>query len=229
MSTSTHLCTEPSPDESEIDLYVLHTAATANGMRACVALNEFDVPHTTKIVDFANLENRKPDFIEINPVGKIPVLEIKEPRAFIFESGAIVLRCAEIAKSDLSESAFKPEVLSWLFFGCSTLALTISNWYRFAVRQPDVLEGAAAIFLGDVGRLLDGMERQLVKSSWLAGAHFSIADIACYPPVALFVEMENAPTKWPRVYDWCTRVGSRPKVRKGMAEAGQRAWGPPRS
>jgi GST-like protein len=198
-------------------------------MRACVALNEFEIPHTTKIVDLTNLENRNPDFLKINPIGKIPVLEIRKPRTFIFESGAIILRCAEIARSDLSKSAFETEVLSWLFFGCSTLALTISNWYRFAVRQPDILEGATPIFLTDVHRLLDGMERQLLKSSWLAGGEFSVADIACYPPVALLVEAERMHRKWPRLYDWCARVGSRPKVRKGMAEAGQRAWAPPKS
>ncbi len=72
-----------------IDLY---TAATPNGHKVSIALEELGLPYTVHVVDLAALEQKRPEFLRLNPNGRIPVIVDRDVGDFaVFESGAILI------------------------------------------------------------------------------------------------------------------------------------------
>ena len=76
-----------------IDLY---TAATPNGFKVSIALEELGLPYRVIPLDFSTMEQKKPEFLAINPNGRIPAIVDRDNGDFaVFESGAILLYLAE--------------------------------------------------------------------------------------------------------------------------------------
>src|ERR1700675_4971904 len=98
--------------------YLLYTAATPNGFKASIMLEELGVKYEVRAVDLAGGEQKKPEYLDLNSNGRIPTLIDRSAGDFvIFESGAILVYLAEKANQFLPTTAEgRSEVLQWLMF-----------------------------------------------------------------------------------------------------------------
>ncbi|WII71088.1 glutathione S-transferase N-terminal domain-containing protein [Bdellovibrio sp. 22V] len=203
-----------------IDFY---TAATPNGRKVAIMLEELGVSYTEHKVDLGKLEQKSPDFLSMNPNGKIPVIIDHEgpfnKKTTVFESAAILYYLAEkhggrFFGHSLDEKA---HVMQWTMFQMSAIGPILGNYYYGMNTLTPKNPGFIQRFEKEATRLLGVMETQLHKNEYLAGKNYSIADIATYPWIANFIKLQPA---WfeskPSIRRWAQMVGSRPAVKKVM-------------
>jgi GST-like protein len=209
-----------------IDLY---TWTTPNGRKVPIALEELGLEYRVHPVDIGQNQQFAPDFLGISPNNKIPAIVDHDaahgpdggPQS-VFESGAILVYLAEKTGKLLAASGpDRVAALEWTFWQVGGLGPMAGQLAYFALRAPEPIELAIDRFADEVRRLLGVMEGRLEKVAYLAGADYSIADIAAYPwTVAALEALEKIqPDRppLPSVRAWLARVGERAAVRRGMA------------
>jgi len=169
-----------------IDLY---TAATPNGWKASCILEELELEYELHALNLAEGDQKKPDFLKINPNGRIPAIYDRDLKCRVFESAAIMIHLCEKTGSPLlpTGSAQRAEVLSWLMFqmgGIGPMMGQANVFYRY---WPEKIQSVIERYQNESRRLFEVLDRQLEKTEWLAG-DFSIADIANWC--------------WVRTYKW---------------------------
>ncbi|WP_437807129.1 glutathione S-transferase family protein [Sorangium sp. So ce1078] len=197
-----------------IDLY---TSTTPNGRKVTIMLEELGVPYNVHHLDLGKGEQKTPEFLAINPNGKIPALVDEggaHGKVTIFESGAILVYLAEREGKLLpKEGPARYEALAWLMFQMGGVGPMFGQ-AGFFKRATEQVPFAIDRYFGEARRLLEVLEGRLAKASYLAG-EYSIADIATYPWVAsgtAFLGLETGP----HVSAWLARIGERPAVKRGM-------------
>lgn len=205
-----------------IDLY---TWTTPNGRKASIMLEEVGLPYHVHPVNIGKDEQFDPHFLAISPNNKIPAIVDHDapggPQK-VFESGAILVYLAEKTGKLLAPSG--PErwaALEWTFWQVGGLGPMAGQYNYFALRAEQKLPLAIDRFGEEVTRLLGVMDRRLNDHPWLAGEHFSIADIASYAwTKAILAALAKAePDREPgvpAVEAWVQAVGDRPAVQRGM-------------
>ena len=158
-----------------IDLY---TSPTPNGWKASCTLEELALPYTVKPVDLMKAEQKTPDFLAMNPNGRIPVIENTQSGEVVFESGAIMIYLAELTGKLLPTSGPKRyEVLQWLMFqmgGVGPMMGQANVFYRYF---PEKIPAAIDRYQNESKRLLSVLDNHLSDKEFLCD-EFSIADIA---------------------------------------------------
>ncbi len=159
-----------------IDLY---TAATPNGHKASCTLEELEIPYEIHAVDLSALEQKKPDFLRLNPNGRIPVIvDRSEGDLPVFESGAIMLYLAEKAGRLLpADRRGRARAISWLMFQMGGIGPMMGQANVFFRYFPEKIQPAIDRYQNESRRLFEVLDAQLAQSEWLAG-EYSIADIA---------------------------------------------------
>lgn len=206
-----------------IDLY---TWTTPNGRKASIMLEEVGLPYTVHPVNIGKDEQFDPKFLAISPNNKIPAIVDHDASGgpqTVFESGAILVYLAEKTGKLLAPSG--PErwaALEWTFWQVGGLGPMAGQYNYFALRADEKIPAAINRFGDEVTRLLGVMDRRLNDHPWLAGEHFSIADIASYAwTKAILTALAKAePDREPgvpAVEAWVQAVGDRPAVQRGMA------------
>jgi glutathione S-transferase len=156
-------------------------------------------------------ETRRPEFLQKNPNGKVPVLET-ESGEFLTESNAILIYLANDTQFYRSDRLQQAEILKWLFFEQSSLGANLSRprFWISVVKQAD--QFAALIdYHHRLGKAaLDVLEQQLTNRLFLVDDRYSIADIAIYSYVHVADEGGYDLTKFPAIQAWCERVRSQP-------------------
>lgn len=199
-----------------LDLYAY---PTPNGQKITIALEELELPYRLHRVDITRGEQHQPAFLQVNPNGKIPALV--DGDTTVFESVAILIYLAE--KTGRLLPAAGPEraaVLSWSLLQASGIGPMMGQYGHFAVFAKEKIPYAIDRYQDEVRRLLGVMERQLDRHSWLAGASYSIADVATWPWIAGWMRFYRAPLseqEFPNVHRWFREVEARPAVQRGMA------------
>ena len=96
----------------------LYTSPTPNGYKASVTLEELELPYNVHAIDLQSGDQKKPDFLAMNPNGRIPVIIDRDFDDLpVFESGAIMIHLADKAGKLLpTETKARARVLSWLMF-----------------------------------------------------------------------------------------------------------------
>ncbi len=196
-----------------IDLY---TAATPNGQKASIALEELERPYTVHPVDLSKLEQKEEWFLRLNPNGRIPVIVDRENDHVVFESGAILLYLAEKTGRLLpSDPAARSQVIQWLMFqvgGIGPMQGQANVFYRYA---PEPIPYAIERYQKETRRLYEVLERRLEGRDYLVGDYF-IADIASFTWVRTHdwsgVSLEGLG----HVRDWLKRIEARPAVQRGL-------------
>ncbi|WNB75208.1 glutathione S-transferase family protein [Methylomonas koyamae] len=159
-------------------------------------------------VDLMQGQHKTEDFLRLNPRGQIPVLE--DADALIWDSSAILLYLArQYGGEQWLPLAAKPmaEVMQWLSLAQNELlyGLARARAAKKFNRPWDVEQCQQHGVLG-----LQVLERQLATNAWLAGSQPTIADIACYPYVALAPEGGVALAEFPAVLAWMQRIRELP-------------------
>jgi GST-like protein len=191
-------------------MFDLYTAATPNGHKISIALEELALPYTVHAINLTAAEQKQPAFLAMNPNGRIPVLVDRDAGDFaIFESGAILLYLAEKTGKLLpSDPKGRSVVLQWLMFQMSAVGPMMGQANVFYRYFPEKIEPAIKRYQNESRRLFEVLERRLAEVTWLAG-DYSIADIATWP--------------WVRIHDWSgVSVDGLPHLQRWMAAMAER-------
>ncbi|GAB2513222.1 glutathione S-transferase family protein [Microbulbifer agarilyticus] len=159
-----------------IDLY---TAPTPNGHKASCTLEALEIPYESHFVNIVEGEQKKPEFLAMNPNGRIPVIVDRAQDNFaVFESGAIMVYLAEKAGKLLpTDSKGRTTVMQWLMFqmgGVGPMMGQANVFYRYF---PEKLQPAIDRYHNECRRLFEVLDTRLAEREWLAD-DYSIADIA---------------------------------------------------
>jgi len=197
----------------------LFTAATPNGWKVSIALEELGLPYTVRALSLGKLEQKEEWFLKINPNGRIPaIIDHGNGDFAVFESGAILIYLAEKTGKLLpTESKARSRVLQWLMFqmgGIGPMMGQANVFFRYA---PEKIPYAIERYQRESRRLFEVMEGQLRKSTYIAGEDYSIADIALHSWVAGHEWSGVSIDGLPGLKRWLDLVGSRPAVVKGRA------------
>ena len=169
--------------QPEIHLY---TAATMNGYKPVILLEEAGVPYDLTFVDFAKKEQKALDYVKLNPNGRIPTIVDRSNNDFVvFESGAILWYLAEkYCKFLPADANDKSETLQWLMFQMGGIGPMMGQAMYFQrIAAPNGQEEPFSIkrYVDESRRLLAVLNTRLEGRDWLAADEYTIADMATYP------------------------------------------------
>ncbi len=201
--------------EPVIDLY---TFSTPNGWKASVALEELEIPYETHVVNIMSGDQKKPEYLALNPNGRIPTIVDRENDNFaVFESGAILVYLAEKAGRLMpSDVKGRSLVMQWLMFqmgGIGPMMGQANVFYRYF---PEKLPAAIERYQNEGRRLFEVLDKRLADNEWLAG-DYSIADIANWCWVRTYkwsgINIEGLDN----LRRWMDTMRARPACERGIA------------
>jgi len=199
-----------------IDLY---TAATPNGHKVSIALEELELPYTLKVLNLSKNEQKTPEFLAINPNGRIPaIIDRDEDNFAVFESGAILIYLAEMTGRLMPQDAKgRSRVIQWLMFqmgGIGPMMGQANVFYRYF---PEKIQSVIDRYQGESKRLFRVLDGHLKEHEFLAG-DYSIADIANWAWVRTHrwsgVEMDDLA----HLKRWRDQMRARPAVQRGIEQ-----------
>ncbi|WP_223545487.1 glutathione S-transferase family protein [Pseudomonas sp. A-B-19] len=197
-----------------IDLY---TAATPNGHKVSIVLEELGLPYTVHALSFDKKEQKSADFLKINPNGRIPAIVDRANGDFaVFESGAILIYLAEqTGKLMPSDPKGRSLVLQWLMFqmgGIGPMQGQANVFFRYF---PEKLQGAIDRYQHETRRLYEVLDTRLQSVEFLAG-EYSIADIATFPWVRGYEWSGVSVEGLTALQRWMATLEARPAVQRGL-------------
>ncbi len=197
-----------------IDLY---TAATPNGRKISIGLEELGLDYQVQTLRLDQGEQKRPEFLRINPNGRIPAIVDREADDFaVFESGAILIYLAEKTGQLLPKDARQRSlVLQWLMFQMAGLGPMQGQANVFVRYASERVPYAIDRYRTETRRLYAVLDERLAVVPFLAG-DYSIADIACFPWVQLHAWADVSIDGLEHLQAWMQRVGERPAVQRGM-------------
>lgn len=195
----------------------LFTAATPNGHKVSIALEELALPYSMRVLDLGKAEQKEDWFLALNPNGRIPAIIDHDADAFpVFESGAILIYLAEkTGRLMPADPKGRSRVLQWLMFqmgGIGPMMGQANVFYRYL---PEKIPVAIDRYQGEVRRLFGVLDRQLAKHEFLAG-DYSIADIANWAWVRTARWSGVAFDDMPHLGRWVSQIRARPAVQAGI-------------
>lgn len=198
-----------------IDFY---TAATPNGYKIAIALEEMGLEYNTHALNLSSNEQKEPAFTAINPNGRIPAIVDRDNEDFaVFESGAILIYLAEKTGKFLpQETKARSRVIQWLMFqmgGVGPMMGQANVFYRYF---PEKIQPAIDRYQKEGRRLFEVMDGQLGKTAYLAGEEYTIADIAAYPWVRIHEWSGISIDGLVHLQRWMNNIAARPAVVKGL-------------
>lgn len=203
-----------------IDLY---TAATPNGYKASIALEELALPYELHVLDLAGGEQKRDWFLKINPNGRIPAIVDRDEGDFaVFESGAILLYLAEKAGRLIpADARGRSRVIQWLMFQMGGLGPMMGQANVFFRYLPEKIPTAIARYQREGRRLLEVLDRRLAEGEYLAG-DYSIADIANFAWARTHEWSGIDVSGLDHLRRWLDAVAARPAVRRGLEKPPRR-------
>jgi glutathione S-transferase len=195
----------------------LFTAATPNGWKASITLEELGLPYKVRRIDFDKKEQKEPWYLKINPNGRIPTIVDHDNGGFaVFESGALMVYLAEKAGRLLpTDVKGRSLVIQWLMFqmgGIGPMMGQANVFYRYA---PERIPYAIDRYQREVRRLFEVLETRLTEHEFLAG-DYSLADIANWSWVRGYKWSGVTLDGLPNLERWLTAIGERPAVKRGV-------------
>lgn len=210
------------------DVLQLYSYPTPNGVKVSIMLEEIGLPYEAHLVDITKNESWGPEFLSLNPNGKIPaIIDPHGPHGTplgLFESGAILLYLAEKSGKLLpAESGRRYETIEWLFLQMAGFGPTFGQvgfFYKFA---GSAYEDKRPLkhYVGESKRLLGVLDKRLYRRKWIMGNDFTIVDISLLGWVNNLIGFYGAREivaydDLKSVPEWLERCLERPAVRRGL-------------
>jgi glutathione S-transferase len=197
-----------------IDLY---TAPTPNGWKASICLEELEMPYEIHVVNLLQGDQKQPEYVKLNPNGRIPTIVDREENGFaVFESGAILLYLAEKAGRLLpSDRRGRSKVTQWLMFqmgGVGPMMGQANVFYRYF---PEKIQAAIDRYQKECRRLFEVLDSRLAESEWLAD-DYSVADIANWSWVRTYKWSGVDVTGLDHLRRWMDAMAARPACQRGV-------------
>ncbi len=202
----------------------LYTADTPNGQKIPIALEELGLDYTQTHVDLNKGEQKKPDFLSLNPNGKIPVLIDRANGVTLFESAVILTYLADQTGSLGGEGqAERLLVQQWLSFQIASVGPMLGQlwWFRHATTTSN--EQALERYRRESMRLYGVVNGQLASRDYIAGERYTVADIALFTWLRTYEELDLDISPYPAVRAWLEKLAQRSAVKRGLAKFRQEA------
>lgn len=197
----------------------LYTAATINGYKPVIFLEEAGVPYDLTFVNFANQEQKSPDYVKLNPNAKIPTIYDRTEDRAIFESGAILWHLANKYGQFLPEDPeARSEVMQWMFFQVGHVGPMMGQAMYFQrIAAPNGHEEPFSInrYVDESRRLLEVLNTRLEGRDFIA-REYSIADMMIYPSARAYVWARVSIGDLDHLKAWFERIDARPAVQKAL-------------
>jgi len=210
------------------DRLQLYSWPTPNGVKVSIMLEEIELPYEAHGVDIGKNESWTPEFLSLNPNGKIPaIIDPDGPGGKplgLFESGAILLYLAEkTGRLIPADPAGRYETIEWVFFqmaGVGPMFGQVGYFHKFAGREI-ADKRPLERYVNESKRLLGVLETRLEGRDWIMGADYTIADISLLGWVRNLVGFYGAGDlvrydKLKRVPAWLENGLARPAVQRGL-------------
>jgi glutathione S-transferase len=186
-------------------------ASSGNCYKIRLLLNQLGIAYQRMPIDILAGESRTAEFIAMNPVGKIPVLEIN-PDRYLAESNAIIAYLADGTDFLPVDRWERAQVMQWLFFEQYSHEPNIAT-VRFWISIAKIAEQKSAAIaqkqaLGYAA--LQVMEQHLTKHDYFVGERYSIADIALYAYTHVAEEGNFDLSQFPAILAWFDRIIQQP-------------------
>lgn len=197
-----------------IDLY---TAATPNGRKIPIALEELDLPYEVHRINLGEQEQKTPEFLKMNPNGRIPVIVDRDADDFVvFESGAILIYLAEKTGKLLpQDSKGRSEVLQWLMFQMGGVGPMQGQAHVFLHSFPEKIPSVIERYTNETRRLYGIYDERLKDHEYLCG-EFSIADIATWPWIGRHERAQIDLAEFSDLQRWFNTMAARPACARGI-------------
>jgi GSH-dependent disulfide-bond oxidoreductase len=170
------------------DWIQLYSLPTPNGVKVSIMLEETGLAYEPHLVSFDSGDQKSPEFLALNPNGKIPaLLDPKGPNGeplALFESGAILIYLAEKSGRFMPEAAaLRYQTIQWLMFqmgGIGPMFGQVGFFNKFAGKDYEDKRPLQR-YVAEATRLLAVLDQRLSANTWLMGDDYGIADIATFP------------------------------------------------
>ena len=197
----------------------LYTSPTPNGYKTSVALEELEIPYKVHVVNLMSGDQKKPEFLKLNPNGRIPVIvDTDNDNLAIMESGAQLIYLAEKAGKLLpTEAKARANVMQWLMFqmgGIGPMMGQANVFFRYWPGDP--LQPAIDRYQNEGRRLFEVMETRLKDNEYLAD-DYSIADIANWCWVRTYRWSGIKIDGLDGLQRWMKMMEDRPACKKGVS------------
>lgn len=208
----------------------LYSLATPNGQKVSIMLEELlaaghDAEYDAWLINIGKGDQFGSDFVAINPNSKIPAMLDYGPATplRLFESGSILVYLADKFDAFLARDAAKrAETLNWLFWQMGSAPFVGGGFGHFYAYAPTKQEYPINRYAMETKRQLDVLDRQLAEHEYVAGAEYSIADMAIFPwygglvlgrtyDAAEFLDAAS----YKNLMRWARQVDAREPVKRG--------------
>ncbi|MEM7393240.1 MAG: glutathione binding-like protein [Verrucomicrobiota bacterium] len=199
-----------------IDLY---TWTTPNGWKASATLEETGLDYCVKPIDIGSGAQKEPDYIAINPNGKIPAIIDHDNDGFtVFESGAIMMYLAEKSgKLIPGDAEGRSEVLQWVMFQIGGLGPMQGQANVFHRYFPEKIPSVIERYQNETKRLYGVLDARLQDREYLVRDTFTIADIAHWSWSRIHRMAGLEIDEFPNMQRWLNAIEARPGCAKGAA------------
>lgn len=210
------------------DRLQLYSLPTPNGVKASIMLEEIGLPYEPHTIDIGKNETFGPEFLSLNPNGKIPsIIDPDGPNGKpigLFESGAILFYLAEKTGKLLpADPALRYETMAWVFFQMASVGPMFGQvgfFHKFAGKDYEDKRPLQR-YVTESKRLLGVLETRLADRDWIVGDAYSIADISLLGWVRNLVGFYGAGElvdykALKHVPAWLERCLARPAVQRGL-------------
>jgi len=202
-------------------MITLYTWGTPNGRKVSIALEELGLPYEMQPIDITKKEQFAPAFLALNPNSKIPVIvDTEGPEGkpiTLIESGAILLYLAgktgKLLPANLRD---RLEAIQWLMFQMGSVGPMLGQVHHFLRFAPELIPYPIERYSKEAVRIYGVLNTRLSTHEWLAGAEYSIADIATFPWIARHDWQGIDLKRFPAVNRWYDNINTRPAVQRGM-------------
>jgi glutathione S-transferase len=190
---------------------VYGTSASGNCHKVRMVLEALRLPYSWTEIDSVRGQTRTPEFLEMNPNGKVPVLEI-EPGLWMSESNAILVYLADGSTLVPTDRLQRARALQWMFFEQYSHEpyIAVARYLRRFHPDPASVAELAQSKREGGDRALGVMEQHLEKQDFFAGPRYTVADIALYAYTHVASEGGFDLGRYPAIRDWLARVEAQP-------------------
>jgi len=194
----------------------LFTAATPNGYKISIALEELGLKYKVRKLDFNAEEQKEEWFLKINPNGRIPAIIDHENNGLsVFESGAILLYLADkYNKLIPQDPTGRIKCIEWLMFQMGGLGPMQGQANVFGRYFEEKIPSAISRYRNECRRLYTVLDKHLYEREWICD-EYSIADIANWAWVRIYKWSEVDITGLDNLRLWMDRMQERPACQKG--------------
>ncbi|MGA0587855.1 glutathione binding-like protein [Dyella sp. KRB-257] len=203
----------------------LHYWPTPNGHKITLLLEETGLPYTIRPVNIGRGEQFAAEFLRISPNNRMPAIVDTAPAdggapLSVFESGAILEYLADKTGRFLPAAGrARYEVLQWLYWQVGGLGPMLGQNHHFNRYAPEKIPYAIDRYVNETRRLYGVLDRRLADRDFLAGAEYSIADMAAYPWIVPHEAQGMRLADFAHLAAWFERIGARAATRRAYALA----------